>query len=116
MTQKEPTETWMLVRKGHPQRMKQRGGLVWPVARTQADAVKLAAFFVAKMQADPSIRPARVGSMQGETLEGHIRLAIEEGCRSIVVVQGWNIDGSPKFGEMKIDGSPSPSRKGGGSA
>lgn len=88
---------WMLVREGIVQYLETdidgKREKVWPVARTHEDAVKLAAHFGKK-----GIVPAQIGSVQEETLKGHITLAIQQGCVGALVVQGWNDDGSPQYG------------------
>lgn len=93
----------MLVRRGLTQRHEAtfngRRVKVWPVARTHADALRLLRWLrKVKRQSLSQISVAKIGSVEGETLEGHIELAIKEGCEGICCVLGWNKDGSPKWG------------------
>ncbi len=95
-------EFFMLVRKGLVQRREVkilgREMLMWPVAETHADMKRLAEHWGCT-----DARPARIGSLQGETLEGHIALALEDGCEAICCVNGWNADGSPRWKANIID-------------
>lgn len=88
---------FMLVNKGMVQRYigtdtEGRPAKVWPIAETHADATRLAKWLKA-----PHVRPALIGSVKGETLEGHIALALNEECVAVYCVAGWNEDGSPKW-------------------
>ncbi len=94
---------YMLVRRGKVQRAQHihvgdKIGRVWPVARTAEDALRLIRHWKLK-----DTMPAMIGSLEGETLEGHIRLALEDRCLAAVCVMGWNDDGSPIFGEINCD-------------
>jgi hypothetical protein len=88
---------YMLVRQGFVQRLiVTRDGqevLVWPVTQTLADAKRLC-----EQLQRPGVRPAEIGSAPGETLEGHIAMALEEGCVAACCVMGWQEDGSPEWG------------------
>jgi len=91
-------EFYMLVRKGMVQRVNQPGiGKVWPVTETLEDAKRLARFFKRK-----GLRPALIGSVPGETLEGHIQMAYEEGCIAIAMFD-WDPDGSPRLRTLTFD-------------
>jgi hypothetical protein len=85
---------FMIVSRGRVQRLdaSKRGPVFWPIAETHADARRLCEWF-----GKPGIRPARIGSVPGETLEGHISLAIEDGCAAVGCVAGWAPDGSPTW-------------------
>lgn len=103
-------EFYMLVRQGKVQRMPastadDANAQVWPIARTHADALRLAKWF---HKTNPSahnskVRPALIGSIKGETLEGHITLALKEGCIGTACVAGWLRDGSPEWGWLPFD-------------
>lgn len=96
------SQYYMLVRKGMVQRIpvKWLGDdvLAWPVVETHSDAIRFAA-----RTGIPGVRPALIGSVNGETLEGHIGLALEEGCRLVICIAGWNSDGSPKWKYIPFD-------------
>jgi hypothetical protein len=64
----------------------------WPVAKTHEDAQRLIDFL--KVREDGT-RPAEFGTVPGETIEGHIEVAVEEGCEFIVMPNGWTEDGQP---------------------
>lgn len=72
----------------------------WPVANTHDDAMQLVDFF--KMR-DKGVRPAEFGSVQGETLDGHIQLALNEGCEFVICPVGW-VNGSPQWGHIDMRG------------
>lgn len=91
---------YMLVRKGMVQRLlgKNHDGQpakVWPIAESHTDAWLLAKWFKAQSKSTGDVRPAAIGSVNGETLEGHIKMAMDEGCVACYCVSGWNTDGSP---------------------
>jgi hypothetical protein len=65
------------------------------VAESIDDANKLVDYLGVRSQ---GVRPALIGSVDGETLEGHLALAIEDGCELIICPQGWNDDKSPIWG------------------
>jgi len=89
---------WMLMRKGRVQNFGGRHALTGeparflPVASTFEDAKRLADWM-----GDKDIRPAQIGSVEGETLSHHISLSIEQGCVATYCVDGWNNDGSPRW-------------------
>lgn len=93
---------YMLVRKGLVQRMyvEFRGERVkaWPVVESVRDGKRLAKFMNRK-----DVRPARIGSVEGEDLAGHIEMAINEDCRLTCCVSGWNEDGSPEWKFIPFD-------------
>jgi hypothetical protein len=93
---------YMFVRRGLVQRMpviiNGESALVWPVARTHQDALKLSRNFNV-----PGLRPALIGSIKGETLEGHLNLALYEGCVGMAVVDGWDRNDSPIWGYLPFD-------------
>ncbi len=93
----------MLVRKGLVQRfyvqMDGQQVKAWPVAQTLEDAQKLMKY----LNVRKGVRAAEIGSVQGETLEGHINLAMNEGCKIVCCVLGWTSDGAPEWGYMPID-------------
>lgn len=75
---------------------KANGDKYFPVAKTRADAARLARWW----KSDAS--PAQIGSVSGETLEGHITAAVDAGCVAFCCPQRWNSDGSPVWGFIKI--------------
>jgi hypothetical protein len=93
---------YMLVRKGFVQRlMFEKDGIpakAWPIADNLQDAKRLCKLFN-----NPKIRPALIGSVEGETVAGHIRLAIEEGCFAVGRVKGWAEDGEPIWDWLIFD-------------
>jgi len=93
---------YMLVRRGKVQRIKVtkdgKPTLVWPVAETHADAKRLAIWC-----GKPGVRVAQIGSVERETLEGHLRLAISEGCVAVCCVRDWAPDGSPLWKWLPLD-------------
>lgn len=91
------SECWILIKKGKTQRLagvelngEQTRTL--QIASSREDAKKLAAW-----HGDPDITTALIGSIEGETLEGHIKIAMEDGCEVLAHVIGWNPDGSPEY-------------------
>jgi hypothetical protein len=92
-------EFFMLVRKGRVQRYSvgAAGPSIWPIAETFGDAKRLCEWF-----GGPSVRAARIGSVSGESLEGHLKLAIEDGCVAVYCVAGWHEDGSPQWKYIPI--------------
>jgi hypothetical protein len=95
---KKEIKYFMLVRQGLVQRCTQtidgQQKKLWPLVQSIDDGKRLAAF----LKAGPDVRVAEIGSVEGETLDGHIELAMNEGCYAAVCVLGWNADGSPKQG------------------
>jgi len=96
-------EIYMMVRKGYVQRLSKINikGIdmrAWPVAENHADAKRLA-----RRLGGHDVVPARIGSIPGETLEGHILPALEDGCRAIVCVDGWDASGNPKWKSILTD-------------
>jgi hypothetical protein len=95
---------FMLVRLGMVQRMMcevdGRQVKAWPVFKTLKDAKRFAKY------AKTDAVPARIGSAYGETLEGHIALALQEGIELAVCPTGWNKDGSPTLGHIRLDSKP----------
>ncbi len=95
------TNYYMLVRKGHVQRSRIKDKdtgesiLAWLVTETHDDAWRLIKFLCGTNHRN--VRPALIGSLQGETLEVCVRSAMHDGCRRICCVHGWNEDGSPVF-------------------
>ncbi len=61
------------------------------VAETFEDALRLGKWLTRKNH-KRGVRPARIGSVQGETLDGHISCAIGEGCSLIACIAGWEGD------------------------
>ncbi len=72
----------------------------WPVANTHDDAMRLVDFF--KCRAD-GVRPAEFGSVQGETLEGHVEMALKEGCEFVICPVRW-VDDVPQWGHIDMRG------------
>jgi len=69
------------------------------VARTHEDGVRLAKWCHQRFGKRVSV--AKIGSLEDprgkETLENHLRLALEEGCVGVITpFDGWNSDGSPE--------------------
>jgi hypothetical protein len=64
--------------------------VIWPVAKTLQDALKLSQQF--KTQ---SVEPALIEIIEGESFDRHARAAIADGCAGIAVVEGWTGNGSP---------------------
>lgn len=64
----------------------------WPVAHSHEDAQRLIDFFKVR---DKGVRPAEFGTVPGETMEGHITIALQEGCEFIITPAGWSEDGQP---------------------
>jgi hypothetical protein len=99
-TKVQKGQFFMIVRQGHVQRYdtEWRGERVrvWPIAENHVDAMRLCKL-LEKIHGKRGLRPALIGSMEGETLEGHIRGAIEDGCIGMFCVDGWNADGHPTF-------------------
>lgn len=86
---------YMLVRKGLVQRVMLEGDVkAWPVFHTAEDAQRFAKYARRK-----GASPAKIGSVQGETLVGHVALAIEDGCKKAVMVMGWK-KGEPILGSV----------------
>ncbi|MCA9070870.1 MAG: hypothetical protein KDA84_18200, partial [Planctomycetaceae bacterium] len=85
---------YMLVRQGRVQRIEAMGDgkpmLAWPVAKTHGDAKRLCNHL-----GIPGISPAKIGSLDGETLEGHVAMAMEERCSAACCICGWKDDGEP---------------------
>ena len=75
---------------------------MWPVAESHADAQRLAKWMIENGGAPQDVRPALIGSVEGETLEGHIALAMEDGCAMISCVCGWTDDVSPTWKHMEL--------------
>lgn len=100
----EPT-FYMLVRAGRVQRQDVTfEGVptkVWPVAESYDDAKRLAEFL--KVWSE-GVRPAMVGSIENETLQGHIGMAMDEGCEFIACVAGWSEAGEPIWKTLPIGG------------
>jgi hypothetical protein len=101
-------ETWILTNRGFVQRCSYSQndgttGKAWPTAATHADAVRLCHYLDVWKY---GVRPALIGSVEGESLDRHIEMAIEEGCRYACRPMGWNEDGSPQWGviDFTIDG------------
>ena len=91
---------WMLVRKGLVQRIMLEGGRrASPIAESWEDA-QLLARYLGLGKRGPA--PAKIGSGDGETLEGHIALAIQDGCEVIICVDGWLADGSPTWKSLPL--------------
>lgn len=101
----EKQEQWMLVRNGLVQRLDaDRYGekvKVWPVFDTQEDAMRFIKWKGTAIGKD--VRPALIGSVSGETFEGHIRQAIAEGCVAAVSPRSWTEAGDPVFGYLFFD-------------
>ncbi len=72
--------------------------IIFPMAESHEDAVKLAAWVKT-----PGVSPALIGSVQGETLEGHVELAVNEGSVGVSCVAGWNTDGSSQWKYLMFD-------------
>ncbi len=89
---------YFIVRKGFIQRLMADplgDGVVrkcWPVAKTHEDAQRLIDYLKVR---DEGARPAEFGTVPGETLEGHIQAALEDGCDFIVMPTGWDETGHP---------------------
>lgn len=97
------SETYLLVRRNgmiqrHRATVEGKTIIAWPVAQTHSDAVVLCRWF-----GDAEVvGPALIGDVEGETLEGHIQQAIEDGCAAICCVTGWQDDGSPVWSWREI--------------
>jgi hypothetical protein len=99
---------WILVRQGFVQRVTTDllgDGVMrkcWPIASTWEDANKLVDFFKVREQ---GVRPAQIGSAEHEgvreTLEGHIAMALQEGCEFLIKPVAW-VDGMPKWGHIDM--------------
>jgi len=83
---------WVVERNGKPDK-------VWPMAKTREDAARLGEF----LKAGPDVRPALIGSVKGETMEGLVELALGAGCSAACCVDGWSADGSPVLGWIRFD-------------
>ncbi len=96
---------FILVNRGLVQRLQcsvnGRDAKCWPVARTHEDATTLARYFVKHADADVTIRPALIGSVPGETLMGHISMALDEGCEYVLCPLAWD-DGKPMWGHIPL--------------
>lgn len=88
---------FMLVKRGCCQRMQVsvRGRPVkaWPVF----DSLKAAQRFI-EYYGFEGVTVAEIGSVQGETLAGHVRMAVEDGCEIAINPRMWTEDGRPLFG------------------
>jgi len=95
-------QLYMLVRRGNVQFMPVEicGGsaLAWPVARSHRDALKLSKKFGVQ-----DVRPALIGSIKGETIEGHLFLALDQGCAGMAIVNGWDRNDSPIWGYIPFN-------------
>lgn len=97
---------FILVNRGHVQRfmcsVNGQDAKCWPVARTHEDAARLVRYFAGK-HVDPAaaIRPAIIGSAPGETLTGHIYMALDEGCEYVLCPMAWD-DGKPVWGHIPL--------------
>lgn len=91
---------FFLARQGHVQRLSidVLGDGVerkcWPVATTHEDAMRLIDFYECRAE---GVRPAQIGSVPGETVAGHCRMAIDEGCEFLLHCVGWTDDGKPMW-------------------
>lgn len=96
---------WMLVRQGKVQRMMAtKGGKpikVWPIFETQADAMRMT--MKMKNIDGGAVRPAMIGSIDGETLDGHIKMAIKEGCAAACCPQSFDDNDDPVWGWIMFD-------------
>jgi hypothetical protein len=90
------SEWWFMSRRGHLQYLPlEDGRLAFPVAEEHGDAIRLARWLNTWPKRKGRVSPAKIGSINGETLDGIIRLAIEAGCSLMLMPNGWNQDGSP---------------------
>jgi hypothetical protein len=91
-------ERYMLVRNGRTTRWGNPNGTrLWPIAKTHEEAVRLKRYLRAE---DATV--AKIGSVQGETLQGLIYLAIADGCVGACCPMGWNGD-EPQWGFIMFD-------------
>ena len=72
---------------------------VWPIAHAHEDANRLVDYLGLR---DRGIRPAEIGTVSGETFEGHLRLASDEECEFICAIAGWNEEGTPLWNVMRL--------------
>jgi hypothetical protein len=113
---KEPKaagEYYRLVRGGHVQRLRGRRpdtgepAIAWPVAETHADATRLIEWVARHYGLSDAERGelevSRIGSVEGETIQGHIASAVKEGCIGACCVRDWQPDGSPVWKWMMFD-------------
>ena len=64
----------------------------FPIAESFEDAKRLA-----EWTGDRDVRPAEIGSAQGETLGAQILASVGQGCTATYCVDDWNDDGSPRW-------------------
>jgi hypothetical protein len=94
------TPVFFLARQGHVQRLSidvlgdGEKRKCWPVATTHEDAMRLIDFYGCRAE---GVRPAQIGSVPGETVAGHCRMAIDEGCHFLLHCVGWTGDGKPMW-------------------
>lgn len=89
---KSEPQFFMMVKNGFVQRMEIEGELSWITALSLEDINR----FIKHIDAwDDGIRGSLIGSVPGETLDGHIELALKEGCTKFLNVY-WE-DGKPLF-------------------
>jgi hypothetical protein len=100
-----PLRFFFFARQGFVQRLEAdiRGDGVtrkcWPIAHTHEDANRLVDFFGWR---DKGIRPAEIGTVDGETISGHFRLAFEEGCEFVIACADWTEEGKPVWRLTKV--------------
>ncbi len=94
---------YILVKRGFVQRVivsfNGKPCKAWPLASSFDDAKRLTKWFGIWKD---GVRPTKIGSISGETVEGHIVLALHEGCKVMIKVVGWNQDGSPEWGHIPL--------------
>lgn len=92
--QQSNKQFFMMVRNGFVQRMEFQGEKTWVTATSLDDLNR----FIKHIDGwKDGIRGSLIGSVQGETLETHIALALSEGCTKILNVR-WE-DGVPLLDE-----------------
>ena len=91
---------WIFVRKGFTQRLSASPGMMWPVAESHEKATQLLQHYGWDKQ---GIRVARIGSVEGETLQGHIRIAMEDGCLGVCCFDGLDNQGQPTWKYLLFD-------------
>lgn len=89
-------DIYMLVRRGHVQRYEIEAGgreiKAWPIFTDRSLARRIADSMANRVGRTLTI--ARIGSIDGETVAGHARLAMAEDCTHVIWIHGWG-DGEP---------------------
>jgi len=88
---------FIIVKEGAVQRFHRNGELWWPVFYTLEDAERFGKVF------DCQDSPSEIGSVEGESLESHVKLALADGCVGACNPLSWNDDGMPALAELLFD-------------